>query len=90
MDTPAEAPVKIVSEIADGRYSVVEAPSLYVTIADAAHIVGVARATMEQWANDRRNPVPHISVGSGTARTRKKLVRVSSLAKHAEQMEAIA
>lgn len=56
---------------------------LYVSVAKAAEIAGVSYETMQAWANDQSDPVPHIRVGRA-----KKLIRTAALPGYMRKREA--
>lgn len=56
---------------------------LYVPVERAAEIAGVSYERMREWADDQRDPIPHIAAGR-----RKKLIRVAALPGYMRSKEA--
>ena len=54
---------------------------LYVPVAKAAKIAGVAYATMSAWADRLADPIPHIRNGH------KRLIRRSAIEEYAQKQE---
>lgn len=76
--------VRMLMEVADGSFAVVQARSLYAPLSEAAKIAGVSYETMSAWASDRVSPIPHIRCGRA-----KKLVRVSAIPLYMQSKESV-
>lgn len=74
--------VKLYVSVDDDVSMEVEVSGLYIAISAAAEIAGVSYEMMSNWANDRRDPIPHILTG------RKKLIRVSAIHEYGKKKEA--
>lgn len=79
-----EERMKLLVQIADGSFVELKTRSLYASVEEAAKIAGVSYGTMSEWANSKRDPIPHIDVGRA-----KKLIRVSAIPQYARGKEAV-